>query len=132
MNKIQAPSEKSFAITFSALFFVISGYYLVQNKVYYGFLCFNLSFVLLMVGFMAPKILYYPNLAWFKLGMLLSKVVNPVVLTLLYLCCFAPVGIIRRLLKKNQRFYGTQKGLQSNWTTIQQNPWQADRLKQQF
>ena len=53
--------------------------------------------VLLAVALVAPGRLAVPNLLWRRLGFVLSRVVNPVVLLLLYATCIVPIGLAMRL-----------------------------------
>ena len=64
--------------TFSAIFWVVGG----------GLIALALA---------RPAWLALPNLLWFRLGLLLSRVVNPIVLFLLYATCFVPTGVVMRL-----------------------------------
>ena len=64
--------------TFSATFWVVGG----------GLIALALA---------RPAWLALPNLLWFRLGLLLSRVVNPIVLFLLYVTCIVPTGVVMRL-----------------------------------
>ena len=63
---------------FSAIFWVVGG----------GLIALALA---------RPAWLALPNLLWFRLGLLLSRVVNPIVLFLLYVTCIVPTGVVMRL-----------------------------------
>ena len=52
---------------------------------------------LLGFGVVAPAALAPLNRAWTKLGLILFKVVNPVVLGLIYLTTIVPIGLLLRL-----------------------------------
>jgi hypothetical protein len=53
--------------------------------------------VLVVLGLAAPNTLTLPNRLWMKLGLLLSKIVNPIVLGLIYLVAIVPFGLMIRL-----------------------------------
>jgi len=55
-----------------------------------------IGIVLVVLGLVWPKILAGPNRAWTRLGLLMFKVVNPVVLALMYVTTFVPIGLIMR------------------------------------
>ena len=57
--------------------------------------------VLVVVGLVAPARLALLNRAWTGLGLILFKVVNPVVLGLIYLTTIVPIGLIMRLLGRD-------------------------------
>ena len=53
--------------------------------------------VLVVLGLVAPGSLTLLNKMWMKLGLLLAKIVNPIVLGLLYLVVIVPFGLMIRL-----------------------------------
>ena len=53
--------------------------------------------VLVVLGLVAPNSLTLPNKLWMKLGLLLAKIVNPIVLGLIYLVVIVPFGLLIRL-----------------------------------
>jgi hypothetical protein len=57
--------------------------------------------LLVAFGFVAPARLAPLNRAWTKLGLLLFKVVNPLVLGLIYLTTIVPIGLLMRLLGRD-------------------------------
>ena len=52
---------------------------------------------LLALAVVRPAWLALPNLLWFRLGLLLSRIVNPIILFLLYVTCIVPIGVVMRL-----------------------------------
>jgi hypothetical protein len=60
-----------------------------------------LGAVLALLAVAAPRSLAPLNRAWTKLGLLLGKVVNPVVLSLLYLIGFTPMAVLMRAFGKD-------------------------------
>ena len=59
------------------------------------------SAVLLAVAIFAPGLLAPFNRAWTRLGLLLARVVNPVVLAMLFFTVVTPTGLLLRLLGKD-------------------------------
>jgi hypothetical protein len=57
--------------------------------------------LLLVFGLVAPARLAPLNRAWTRLGLLLFKVVNPLVLGLIYLTAVVPIGLLMRLLGRD-------------------------------
>ncbi len=54
-----------------------------------------------MLAFAAPQVLAPLNRLWFKLGLLLHKIVNPIVLGIMFYVVVTPTGLIMRLLGKD-------------------------------
>jgi hypothetical protein len=61
----------------------------------------GIGVVLILFGLTAPARLAPLNRAWTSLGLILFKVVNPVVLGLIYLTTVVPTGLIMRLLGRD-------------------------------
>lgn len=62
----------------------------------------NITFLLIAVPFLVsaflfPQILKPLNYIWFKFGLLLQKIVSPIMLGVIYFCVFTPVGIFMKL-----------------------------------
>jgi len=53
------------------------------------------------IGLVVPKLLYPVAVVWFTLGNVLSKLVSPLLLTLVFLLMIAPIGIIRKWLGRD-------------------------------
>jgi hypothetical protein len=54
--------------------------------------------LLLATSLLAPNLLKPLNIAWFKFGMLLHKIVNPLVMFLMFAIAFVPMGLLMRLV----------------------------------
>lgn len=59
------------------------------------------SFILLLVTLIRPSILHQANLVWMRFGLLLSRIVNPVVTAALFYLVFTPIGFIMRRMGKD-------------------------------
>jgi hypothetical protein len=57
--------------------------------------------VLLPVAVCYSKVLRGPNIWWGKIGLLLNRIVNPIVMGLMFYICFVPVGLLNRMRKKD-------------------------------
>lgn len=60
-----------------------------------------LAAVFLLVSLVAPAALHRLNILWFQLGLLLGRVVNPIVISLVYCVVVAPLGLLVRALGKD-------------------------------
>ena len=99
-KKIKVSSNKSFGIVFSIFFLLISVYLLLNNDpIYYWFLF--VSFIFLVLGLMNSKILSPLNLLWFKFGILLGKIVSPVVMGIIFFLVVTPISIILKIFGKD-------------------------------
>lgn len=113
MQNIKISSEKSFGLTFSVIFLLISIYlFFVKGNISYVSLTFSLFF--LVTAFFFPKILKFPNILWFKFGELLSKIVTPFILASLFYLVITPMGLLFRMFSK-------KKSKTSRWVLSNKN-----------
>jgi len=54
-----------------------------------------------LIAWVKPGVLHYPNLVWGRFGLLLGRIMQPIVMTVLFFLVFIPVGFIRRLFQKS-------------------------------
>ena len=82
-NKIKIGSNRSFGVVFFIVFFLISIYPLFNNgSVYYWLLFLSLAFLIL--GLLNSKLLNPLNFIWFKFGILLGRIVSPIIMGIIF------------------------------------------------
>ena len=100
MDNIKIGSNKSFGIVFFLVFLLISTYPLINNEnVRYWSLFVSLIFLIL--GLLNSAILSPANKLWFKFGILLGKIVSPLVMIIIYFFMVTPIGLLMKLFKKD-------------------------------
>jgi hypothetical protein len=57
--------------------------------------------IFLLAAFAAPSILRPLNTLWFKFGLLLGRVMNPLVMGVIFFLVFVPFGLVMRLFGKD-------------------------------
>ena len=75
----------------------------------------GIGLALVVFGLAAPARLAPLNRAWTGLGLLLFKVVNPVVLGLIYLTTIVPIGLAMRLLRRDLLHLKSDRQAASYW-----------------
>jgi hypothetical protein len=98
--KIKRSSNKSFGIVFFIVFLLI-GIWPILNNESYRFWALVISLVFLILGLTNSKLLTPFNILWFKLGILLGKIVSPVVMGIIFFFVVTPTAILMRLFKKD-------------------------------
>ena len=99
-KKIKISSNKNFGIVFSIFFLLISIYLLLNNNPIYYWSLF-VSFIFLVLGLMNSKILSPLNLLWFKFGILLGRIISPVVMGIIFFLVVTPISIILKIFGKD-------------------------------
>jgi hypothetical protein len=105
-QELKVSSNRAFGIVFTVVFLVIALWPLVNGE---GPRLWALvvagGFLLLAIAF--PRYLAPLNRLWARFGVLLHKVVNPIILGLMFVLAITPVALIFRALGKdplNRRF----------------------------
>ena len=100
MNDVKIGSNKSFGIVFSVVFLLIATYPLLnQNEIKIWSL--TISIIFFILGLFNSKILSPLNKVWFKFGILLGKIISPLIMGLIFFLVVTPIGILMRVLKKD-------------------------------
>jgi hypothetical protein len=107
-------SEKSFGIVFSTVFLIVALYPLI-NSAGLRIWALVVSIIFFLLAFLAPKILVLPNKLWFKFGLLISSIVAPIVMALVYFVTVMPTGLIMRLLGRDILKQKLDKNAKSYW-----------------
>jgi hypothetical protein len=70
---------------------------------------------LLALALARPSLLHVPNLLWRRLGLLLGKIVNPIILGLMFFLVFTPAALCLRLAGKDPLRLKKPKDGKSYW-----------------
>ena len=100
MDKVKIGSNKSFGIVFF-IFFLIVGTYPIFFQGELRIWSLIVSIIFLLLGIINSRFLTPLNLLWFKFGMLLGRVVSPIVMGLVFFLVVTPTGLIMRILNKD-------------------------------
>ena len=100
MEDIKISSNRSFGIVFFIVFLLIALYPLTYNEEIRVWSVI-ISLIFLLLGLLNSKILTPLNKLWFKFGILLGKVVSPLIMGIIFFFVVTPIGLIMRLLGKD-------------------------------
>ncbi len=99
-NKIKLGSNRSFGIVFFVVFLIIAIYPLLNdNSIRLWSLIVGIIFLIL--GIINSKLLTPFNILWMKFGLLLGKIVSPIVMGFVFFGVVTPISIIMKLLRKD-------------------------------
>ena len=100
MDDIRVSSNRSFGIVFFIVFLLIATYPLLKgNDLRIWSLL--ISFGFLILGLINSKILSPLNKLWFKFGLILGKIISPLIMGIIFFVVVTPIGVAMRLLKKD-------------------------------
>jgi hypothetical protein len=120
-NNIKISSNRSFGIVFF-IFFLIVSFYPLLNENDFRLWALIISVIFLVLGLINSIILTPLNKSWFKFGILLGKIVSPIVMGVVFFLVVTPISLIMKLfgkdilnIKKNkkQTYWIEKNGLKS-------------------
>ncbi|MCF7965102.1 hypothetical protein V3O24_14355 [Methylobacter sp. Wu8] len=129
------PSERGFGITFSAAFSAIGFVRLYQVRDFHDYwwmawLSTAAVFLLLAYFWVAP--LRPLNNLWYRIGLLLSHVVNPLIMGIVFLSTIFPIGLLMRLFKKDLLKLRLDREAQTYWQKRTPSAAKQQDMKNQF
>lgn len=113
-------TNKQFGIIFSIFFlvlFVISFFY--HNQINFSYLI--ISLLLFLMSFLRPSIFYYPNMIWINIGNLLGILTTPIILGIIYLVLFIPIGFLLKIFGHDVLDLKINKKKLSYWKVYKSN-----------
>jgi len=113
-EEITGPSERSFGLVSSAAFLLYGFWPLFSGKPP-RIWALALSAAAAVMALAVPGALGPANRLWMKLGLLLSRIANPIITALLFYLVFTPVAVLMRLFKRDPLRLGREPGAASYW-----------------
>ena len=100
MNDVKISSNKSFGIVFFIVFLIVAIYPLINNEEV-RIWSIILSLIFLVLGLTNSKILNPLNKLWFKFGIVLGKIISPIIMGIIFFLVVTPIGFIMRMFGKD-------------------------------
>jgi hypothetical protein len=111
---VRGSSNRSFGLIFAAFFCIIALLPLFSRGEVRPWALVAAA-VFAVIAITVPSILAPLNKAWMRLGLLLHRVVNPIVLGLMFLIAIVPIGVLMRLLGKDLLRLKFSRDARSYW-----------------
>ena len=97
---VKAGSDRGFGLVFAGFFAIVGALSLWRHSQGWHW-TLPLAAVFLVVALTYPRVLGPLNRLWLKFGLLLYKVMNPIVLGLLFFVTIMPIGLVMRAMGKD-------------------------------
>jgi hypothetical protein len=125
------PSNRKFGLTLGAILALIA---VVKDfeRSPWGGIWGVLALLLIGSALLRPSLLSTPNQIWLKLGLLLHRIVNPVIMAVLFYGTFLPIGLLMRLLGKDPLRLKLDKTAASYWLSRADERPHSEAMRQQF
>ena len=114
-DEVIGSSDRGFGLTFAAVFGLVGAYKLLGSGSGWGYAWFAGGAVFLTLALAVPGVLAPINRAWTRLGLLLYRVVNPVIMALLFYVTVVPIGLVMRLFGKRPLQLAREPDAASYW-----------------
>jgi hypothetical protein len=125
------PSNIKFGWFFSAVFVMIALYSYIKGLYTFAFVATILIFLFLISILFSPKLLTPINRLWYDLGLLLGKIISPIVLAVMFFLIISPIALVTRLFGRDELKL-KKLSLQSYWVNRQSSESISDSFKNQF
>lgn len=124
-------SDRSFGYVFAAVFGVISFWPLIHG---HGprWMALGIGAAFGVAAVVLPGVLRPLNYVWFRFGLILHRIVSPLVMTAVFFLCILPIGVLMRAAGKDLLSLKRDAARDSYW--IVRSPYGPDpeTMKRQF
>jgi hypothetical protein len=107
-------SDRSFGYLFVVVFGAFGGYAAWTGKAW-GWGAIAVAVVMAILATLAPTTLHGLNRAWHALGLALGRIVNPIVLGILFFGVVTPIGLLMRACGKRPLSLRFEPDAKSYW-----------------
>lgn len=109
-------NNKSFGILFFIVFLIIGLWPLLSGETLRLWSIF-LSLIFLLLGLINSKLLTPLHKTWIQLGIILGKVIAPLVMLVIFFAIVTPIGLLLKIFGKDLLKIKKNKFLKTYWTT---------------
>ena len=102
IDSSKMPSNNKFGWFFSAVFALIALYSYSQQLKFFASAATIVFLLVLATTLLAPQLLTPLNRIWYGLGMLLGKIISPIVLGIIFFVLITPTALITRLFGRDE------------------------------
>jgi hypothetical protein len=130
-DEIVGPSDRRFGITIAAILGAIGGIRLILGHSHSAW-WLGAAATLALFAIYRPAALGPINRAWLRLGLALYKIVNPIVMAVLYFSTIVPIGIVMRLRGRDPLRLRRQPEAASYWIGREPPGASSETMRNQF
>ena len=130
LSEIELPSNKKFGYFFTSIFSLVSMYFLINSVLSWAILFAIIGVIFFIITFVKANLLLPLNKLWMRFGLLLGKIISPLVFGIIFFAIFTPVAFLMRLSGRDElrlKF----KNKTSYWI-LRNEPIQGDSFRHQF
>ena len=127
---LKLPSNRKFGLFFTSIFVLLAAYFYYSANIVWAYVFIAVSLIFLLITLIKSDALLPLNKLWMRFGLLLSMIVSPIVLGVIFFGLFTPIAILMRLSGRDElRLKYAQKA--SHWIS-RGEPIKSESFKHQF
>jgi len=130
-DRVAAGSERAFGIVFFVVFVIIGLWPLLFGGTL-RLWSLSIAAIFLLAALTRPTLLSPLNRVWFLFGLLLHKIVTPVVMGIVFFLTVTPTGIIMRMMGKDPLHRRLDPNAKTYWIERQPPGPNPESMRNQF
>ena len=99
---IKLPSNKKFGYFFSTIFLIAATYFFYIKSQTIGYVLIVIGLLFLVITLTNAGLLLPLNQLWMRFGLLLGKIINPIIMGIIFFGLFVPYGLVIRLIGRDE------------------------------
>jgi len=99
---IKLPSNKKFGYFFSTIFLIAATYFFYIKSQAIGYVLIVIGLLFLVITLTNAGLLLPLNQLWMRFGLLLGKIINPIIMGIIFFGLFVPYGLVIRLIGRDE------------------------------
>ncbi len=100
--ELQLPSNRVFGWFFAAVFTNLTAYAYWKGWSTATYMAASVAILFAIATLLSQKLLAPLNQLWYRLGMLLGKIISPIVLGLIFFVLITPISLVTRLFGRDE------------------------------
>ncbi len=126
--ELKIGSERNFGLVFSTFFWIIAFWPMLDGG-QLRLWAVAVASVFIFLALVTPKVLAPLNKLWFRFGLFLGNIINPIAMSLLFFLAVLPTGLVMRILGKDLLCQKLNKSSNTYWDKREE---QMGPMKNQF
>lgn len=129
-TQVELPSNRKFGFFFSSVFFILFAYFTYTQSQTAAQVMLLVATLFLIITLLKASLLLPLNKLWMQFGLILGRIISPVVLGIIFFGLITPYSVIIRMLGRDELHLRKVKN-KSHWIHRSQDSPQTD-FKRQF
>ena len=129
--ELQLPGNTTFGWVFAAGFTTLTAYAYWEGWSTVTWVAAIITILFAIATLLSPKLLAPLNRLWYGLGMLLGKIISPIVLGIIFFLLITPVSLVTRLFGRDE-LKMKKRSVESYWTDRSPPGPPSDSFKNQY